>query len=204
MKKVFIFLFIVNLCFAQNNNLKYEDLQNPEFYKTVKKGQRFDSYLDKNNNLVKVNDELTVGKPENPQNVTKNFQNVSVYGNFSNIRKYKAFIFTAEKQFSNEKAVIKSISVEKQNILKKYSPLNVNIEIQLKKKLDLIELLYVDNFDKALEMGEVIFDNGFMTKEKAIALLKEKKELLDLGIISQEAYDKIKIELTPLILGENK
>lgn len=197
-------MFIANLCFAQNKNLKYEDLLNPEFYNTVKKGQRFDSYLDKNNNLVKVNDELTIGKPDNPQNITKNMFKESLYGNFSNIRKFQAYIFTAEKTFSNEKAVIKSILVEKQNILKKYSPLNVIIEIQLKKKINMIELLYIDNFDKALEMGEVIFENGFMTKEKAIALLKEKKELLDLGIISQEAYDKIKIELTPLILGENK
>ena len=39
-----------------------------------------------------------------------------------------------------------------------------------------------------------------ITKEDAIKLLKEKKELLDLGLISQEEYDKIKKEMSIYIL----
>jgi hypothetical protein len=38
--------------------------------------------------------------------------------------------------------------------------------------------------------------NNNITKEDAIKLLKEKKELLDLGLISQEDYDKIKKEMS--------
>jgi hypothetical protein len=42
--------------------------------------------------------------------------------------------------------------------------------------------------------------NDNITKEDAIKLLKEKKELLDLGLISQEDYDKIKKEMSIYIL----
>ena len=42
--------------------------------------------------------------------------------------------------------------------------------------------------------------NNNITKEDAIKLLKEKKELLDLGLISQEDYDKIKKEMSIYIL----
>ena len=41
-----------------------------------------------------------------------------------------------------------------------------------------------------------------MTKEKAIAKLKELKELLELEVITQEDYDKEKAILTPIILGK--
>jgi hypothetical protein len=42
-----------------------------------------------------------------------------------------------------------------------------------------------------------------MTNEKAIAKLKEQKDLLDLGIITKEDFEKIKLELTAIITGTN-
>ena len=42
-----------------------------------------------------------------------------------------------------------------------------------------------------------------MTKEKAIAKIKELKQLLDLEVITQKDYDKEKAILTPIILGKN-
>ena len=39
------------------------------------------------------------------------------------------------------------------------------------------------------------------SREEAIAKLKEAKDLLDLEMMSQEEYDKIKAELTPIIMG---
>lgn len=44
---------------------------------------------------------------------------------------------------------------------------------------------------------------SIMTKEKAIAKLKELKELLELEVITQKDYDKEKAILTPIILGKN-
>ncbi len=44
--------------------------------------------------------------------------------------------------------------------------------------------------------------NAPLTRDEAIAKLKESKDLLDLGLLKQEDYDAIKTELTPLIMGE--
>ena len=65
------------------------------------------------------------------------------------------------------------------------------------------------DWNKAVEAGnkyyqEKIDENCLgMTKEKAIAKLKELKELLELEVITQEDYDKEKAILTPIILGKN-
>jgi hypothetical protein len=38
-----------------------------------------------------------------------------------------------------------------------------------------------------------------MTSDEALAALKKAKDKLDLGLITQEEYEKIKSELTPFI-----
>jgi hypothetical protein len=53
--------------------------------------------------------------------------------------------------------------------------------------------------DDALETGEVINPNAPMTREQAIAKLKESKELLDLEMMTQAEYDAIKEKLAPII-----
>ena len=40
-----------------------------------------------------------------------------------------------------------------------------------------------------------------MTREEAIAKLREAKELLDLEMMSQEDYDALKKELSPIIMN---
>jgi hypothetical protein len=52
----------------------------------------------------------------------------------------------------------------------------------------------------ALQTGELINLRASMTREKAIAKLKEQKELMDLGMINKEEFEKIKSELTPIIM----
>ena len=61
-----------------------------------------------------------------------------------------------------------------------------------------------DNIDSQKFYQEKIDENCLgMTKEKAIAKLKELKELLDLEVITQKDYDKEKAILSPIILGKN-
>jgi hypothetical protein len=56
------------------------------------------------------------------------------------------------------------------------------------------------SYEKALMAGEIINPNGRMTKEQAMAKLKEAKEKLDLQLITQQEYDKLKEELSPIIM----
>lgn len=56
---------------------------------------------------------------------------------------------------------------------------------------------YTVNFENALSTGEV---KGFgMTSDEALAELKKAKDKLDLGLITQEDYDKIKADLVKYI-----
>ena len=56
---------------------------------------------------------------------------------------------------------------------------------------------YYISIEGAIENGEI--ETSVLTREQAIAKLKESKDLLDLEVITQEEYNKIKEELIPLI-----
>jgi hypothetical protein len=56
------------------------------------------------------------------------------------------------------------------------------------------------NVVDAFNSGEMINPNAAMTRDQAIVKLKEQKDLLDLGMITKEQFDKIKLELTPIIM----
>lgn len=58
--------------------------------------------------------------------------------------------------------------------------------------------VYLD-YDNAIESKEIINPKGKITREQAIAKLKQYKELLDLEIISQQKYDSLKTTLAPII-----
>jgi hypothetical protein len=59
----------------------------------------------------------------------------------------------------------------------------------------------IDNYflyiEDAITVGEV--QSFGMTSDEALTALKKAKDKLDLGIITQEEYEKIKAELTPFI-----
>jgi hypothetical protein len=54
------------------------------------------------------------------------------------------------------------------------------------------------DFEEALATGEI--QSKGMSREQAIAKLKEAKDLVDLGMMSKEDFEKLKLELTPIII----
>jgi len=57
------------------------------------------------------------------------------------------------------------------------------------------------NFELAVTQGEVINPNAPITRDQAIEKLKEAKDLLDLDMMTQNEYDAIRAEVTPIIKG---
>lgn len=57
------------------------------------------------------------------------------------------------------------------------------------------------DYETALELGEIKNPDGKLNRDEAIAKLKEAKELLDLGVISEKEYNDLKTELTPTIVN---
>ncbi len=54
----------------------------------------------------------------------------------------------------------------------------------------------------SFESGELINLKAPMSRDEAIAKLKESKDLLDLGLMTEEYYNKLKSELTPIIMNK--
>jgi hypothetical protein len=51
----------------------------------------------------------------------------------------------------------------------------------------------------ALQYGELINPNAAMTSEQALAELKKAKDKLDLGLITQQQFDSLKVVLSKII-----
>jgi len=60
----------------------------------------------------------------------------------------------------------------------------------------------VVDYEKSVLAGEIRSINAPLNRDEAIAKLKESKDLMDLGILDAAAYEKIKAELTPIILNK--
>jgi hypothetical protein len=81
--------------------------------------------------------------------------------------------------------------------IKKISWDNKLTKILTTKAADSVYGLAIINLEKALETGEII--SSIMSRRKAIEKLKEAKDLLELEILSEDEYDSLKEELTPII-----
>ncbi|SHJ25332.1 hypothetical protein SAMN04488096_1212 [Mesonia phycicola] len=149
--------------------------QTAEYGKLTKKSE-YKIYLTKIGDTLKVGDTLTIGIPTSDLGFTY----ISQGGQrVSNTLADKKVIVDKLKTYGTEK-----------NGYKVYAHF---------KGYGLIPVLI--DYDTALELGEIKNPNRKLTKEEAISKLKEAKELLELGVITQADYDKLKSEMTPLILN---
>jgi len=66
-------------------------------------------------------------------------------------------------------------------------------------KINALDLIDTRDVVEAINSRELI-NPKILTKEEAIAKLKEGKELLELGVLTQQEYDQLKLKLTPFII----
>lgn len=204
-----LFIFRYLLCFSQeklstsnkSDTLKHSQLSNESYYRKIKNYQEFDFYQDKDGFVYRKGMSLKIGKPENPNSKTEVLWGPPRSGGFTFIRPYKGLIEKLDKKFSNEELTITGFSAIHSGAFKG-TPLESIVNCKLKNKVGLQEEVFIDNIDKAIELGEIINDNKKPSKERAIALLEEKKKLLDLGLITKDEYEKIKSEYSDIILKE--
>ncbi|GGW28626.1 hypothetical protein [Arenibacter certesii] len=148
--------------------------QTAEYGKLTDKSE-YEIYLTKTGDTLKVGDTLTIGIPTSDLGFTY----ISQGGQrVSNTLSDKKVIVDKLKTYGTKKSGYKMYAH-----FKGYGLIPVLID-----------------YDTALELGEIKNPKIKLNKEQAISKLKEAKELLDLGVITQADYDKLKSELTPLIL----
>jgi hypothetical protein len=148
--------------------------QTAEYGKLINKSE-YKIYLTKTTDTLKVGDTLIIGIPTSDLGFTYISQNGQRVSNV----------------LADKKVIVDKLKVYGTKIsgFKMYAQF---------KGYGLIPVLI--DYDTALELGEIKNAKSKLTKEQAIAKLKEAKELFELGVITQMDFEKMKTELTPLIL----
>lgn len=181
--------------------LSHNDFKNKNLMEIYNDGNSIGKYTDVNGDTYKKGDTLVIGKPSGISSnynqttglTSKVFETI-MYGTGAGAM-LKGIRF-ADNYLSGQKIIIDEILLFKRgNSAYVYT-------IPIDEKILPVDKFLTVSLDKALATKEIINPKGKLTKETAIALLKEKKELLDLGLISQAEYDKLKAELSPIILNK--
>lgn len=191
------FIFALTLLVATISNAQTPLIDNAVTFEQVKaikeksesktlNGSSITQYTALNGSIIKIGDKFHINRPEGGSKVFVSITNKpTVMDGLSGT--FNPSVLT---NMSNTEITIKKLYVwgMKRTGFKMFAELetcgtcnNLLVDIEL-----------------AIETKE-IRSNG-MTKEEAIAKLKESKDLLDLGMIKQEEFDKLKAELTPIIM----
>lgn len=148
--------------------------QTAKYNNLRKNNESFKDYLSKNGDIIKVGDSLTLGKAMDPDG----FRFISQGGGRMHpTHGGKQIAISKIKSYGKEKSGF-TIWIE----FKGFGWIPVDVD-----------------YENALEAGEIINPKGKPTKEQAITKLKESKDLLDLEVITQEEYDKIKEDMKQYI-----
>ena len=210
----FVFLlFVSNYSFGQetSDTLFVNKAFDLEWCSQFKSYHDFQFIQLTNGTILKKGDTLKIGSPS-LVNVTKstmvqekddNTQIKSVTRNnftylalfTANYKLYPTGYKTLPESFKNDLFIIRDIWLHK--ILFKKSLGTPLLEL---KNLDTkaTDFIQTRGVDKAFETRELI-NPKFLTKEEAILKLKEAKELVELGVITKEEYDQLRIKLSIFI-----
>lgn len=145
--------------------------------------------------LIKVGDTLILGKPNGKNADTYLYMYPYSYSNMmANALLGVPPIPLNSRNIEGKEFVISRILTKgnKRNRI-------VIIEFATGKGWGVINYITSLNAREGLRLGEIII-KGYMSREQAIAKLKEYKELLDLDLMSKEEYEKHKSELSLIIM----
>ena len=175
LKNLYLIIFLSIISFVSNGQeVKYDDLQKG----LITKGQ-FESYVSKDGSIYKVGDKIQFGNPSGTNGKFVIIQKMDIAAN----------VYVVGAEAINTSAEIKKIRVGGTS----RSGYKVNFQTKGMTGVD----NYFLNIEDAITVGEV--KSFGMSSDEALTALKKAKDKLDLGLITQEEYDKIKAELTPFI-----
>lgn len=200
---LFVLSFIFFAGYAQDDenidSLNYQSANDPAVYKRFKQGTVVGNYISQNGTGFNLGDTIIIGKPQVIGSKEFTFIQVGKPASFGSVMMAlngQAPI-RIQSSWSGTLQVIKGIYAGHIGGGRN-KPLG--IYLYLVNTTGDSRILTVTNLEPALESGEIIAKNRPMSRTEAIAKLKESKDLLDLGLMKAEDYEKIKAKLTPLIM----
>ena len=227
---LFIFFSIINIHAQEKIEvLTYANTQDINFFSTVNNGAEVKQYTTANKNSVKIGDTLILGMPSSQEVSTKTY--AGSYGtnlrggigqSRSTSKKTYEFIqmgrpagfgsimsamngdapIMADNNLKNTTVIINELKTYHRGSKKK--PLYVVMvlgEIN-GRAFGINKYLSVMDTELAIESGEIHLKNRKMTREEAIAKLKEAKELMEVDMLSKEEFEELKKELAPIIKNQ--
>ena len=187
--------------------LRYEQAIDIETASQYKDNTKFNTYITKDNVEINIGDELTIGTNSDAEKFKNIFE-----GNTKN-RKLES-CKNLESKYANTTVIVKSIYVTHQDYEgykvglwknKKKTPLYIHLLVKplgdgsMVSKVLMPQAISIFDLEKAFLDGEIINPNPPITKEEAIRQLKEAKDLMELDLLSEEEYNKLRKELLPII-----
>ena len=173
MKTLILILLSIISCQLVGQTLNFSDLNGEKPRGT------FETYISKIGDTLSIGDTLKIGAPSGAN------------GNFIYIQKldFTGTFLVVGPEATNSNAQIKNIRVSGT----KRSGWKANIQTKGFTSLD----NYYINIEDAIASGEI--KSQTMTSDEALIELKKAKDKLDLELITQDEYDKIKKELSKYI-----
>ena len=198
-----LMMSFVNIIFSQIDTLDFTKSLKSDYCTSCKLQNSVNYILFDDGTVLKIGDNIKIGAPSG-SNLT-NQTSVGFGGSSSKMTNTFTYIMIGKMGMAAMYGVTYLQEAYKGKILE----IN-NITYQVNKKRDMTNITLVLNnpgginltvldLKSALEFGEIINTNRGMTSDEALYELKRVKDKLDLGLVSQEYYDSLKIELGRLI-----
>ena len=217
MKKLLLLLFITTL-FNVNaqKKLKETDTINlktvtvEQLKKKFKNGFETKVLILEDGSVIQKGSDLIVGVPSNNMNVNSNVYNgqkvapTSIDFTYLMVGRYSTMAVLSAVYFGNTFSDTE-IVVEKIKIFRSGKTITAFVDFTKKDGTNTSIGKYgsILGLTTALNKGEVINPNRPMNRQEAIAKLKEAKDLVDLGMMSEDDFEKLKAELQPIIMNNN-
>jgi len=224
----FAFLLTTISSYAQEDIelLTYANTQDINFFNKIKNGSQVKEYITVSENSVEVGDTLILGTPTSEEMNTRTYSGsygtkarVGVAQSRSTSKKTYEFVkmgrpagfgsvmtamngdaqAMADNSLKNTSVIVREIKTYHRG--SKNKPLYVVMilgEIN-GRAFGVNKYLSVMDTELAIESGEVLLKNRKITRDEAIAKLKEAKELMEIDMMSKEEFEELKKELTPII-----
>jgi hypothetical protein len=179
-----------------SDTLDYNRFKEDGYLKEYRNNHQFAAMKMLDGSIIKAGDQIVIGKPSSVNTIAQT--NVGLVG--GSISQVSAFNYLTVGRLGL------SVMAGMQYLPANYTNKKATVK-EIKKGWTIIyfgdnekAVSTVMNVLEAVNTGEIVNPNAAMTRDQAIAKLKEQKDLLDLGMITKEQFDKIKLELTPIVM----
>jgi len=186
-------MLISKVAFGQT--LTYEQTQDLNIASNFSNGDTIAKYVMKDGSEIVIGSKLKLGQPWNGN---RNFTTM-VVGKYTLGKALLAPPIYLDENYIGENVVVTSIKVSHTKMSKNST---IMVWAYIAPSVESVGFGHrtILGLEMAIERKEVINPNGVMTREQALAKMKEAKDLLELGIMTQSDYDALKEKLTPIIL----